>query len=472
MAGERSTFRDEGNELDDDDEMKALRRPLIRKPSLVGSQQEQDDVPILTRSDSRNGNWSPYLKDLHVLSLAFLFVFLAYSAVQNLESSINTDQGLGSASLGVLYLSLTLSCLVASMVVMWLGSKNALILGLSGYWAFIVANIFPSWYTLIPAAIYLGFTASVIWVAEGTYLTLAAKKHAAACDISEATALGSFNGEFWGVYQSNQVVGNILTLFLLQYGKDLDSSSESSSGSATILFVVFLGSMTIGTILMCLLNSHTDTSHLPSGRRVAITPSHPGFAKASFRLLSDKKMQLLTFPCFYTGMQQAFVWGNFTRDVVTPSLGLSWVGGIMAAYGAANAVGSYTVGRKLSGSFSINCILCGGAVCQLLVMCGLFFKDMYSSKEPMNFLIVLAAAILWGLGDATIHTQFSALLGIYYPRDIEAAFAQWKIWQSAGTSVIFFASPYLSFNTNLSLLFPSLLVSMGLFFIAMVRYRD
>jgi hypothetical protein len=50
-------------------------------------------------------------------------------------------------------------------------------------------------------------------------LTFAAKSHAAACNITEATAIGTFNGQFWGVFASNQVVGNLISLALLQFEK-------------------------------------------------------------------------------------------------------------------------------------------------------------------------------------------------------------------------------------------------------------
>jgi hypothetical protein len=94
---------------------------------------------------SMDANWRSAVRDLHVLSLSFFFVFLAYGAIQNLESSLLKIDGLGSTSLAVLYLSLTISSLGAPFVVMRLGSKNAILFALSGYWIFIVANLFPSW---------------------------------------------------------------------------------------------------------------------------------------------------------------------------------------------------------------------------------------------------------------------------------------------------------------------------------------
>jgi hypothetical protein len=48
-----------------------------------------DSKPVVARSDSSVGGWSPHLRDLHILSFSFLFTFLAYGALQNLESSLH-----------------------------------------------------------------------------------------------------------------------------------------------------------------------------------------------------------------------------------------------------------------------------------------------------------------------------------------------------------------------------------------------
>ncbi|TVU49686.1 hypothetical protein EJB05_01012, partial [Eragrostis curvula] len=157
--------------------------------------------------------------DVHLLSAAFLFVFSAYSAAQNLESTINSEGDLGTVSLGILYTSFTLFAVVASPVVTRLGPKRALVVGTSGYVLFILANLVPSWYTMVPASLYLGFCASIIWVGQGTYLTSASLNHARDNNLLEGTTLGNFNGEFWGIMASTQVIGNLLSLALLRNGK-------------------------------------------------------------------------------------------------------------------------------------------------------------------------------------------------------------------------------------------------------------
>ncbi|KAI7986502.1 UNC93-like protein 3 [Camellia lanceoleosa] len=54
-------------------------------------------------------------------------------------------EDLGTISLGILYSSFTVFSLVAALVVRFLGSKNALILGTTEYWLFIAVNLIPTW---------------------------------------------------------------------------------------------------------------------------------------------------------------------------------------------------------------------------------------------------------------------------------------------------------------------------------------
>ncbi|MQL74762.1 hypothetical protein Taro_007103, partial [Colocasia esculenta] len=58
------------------------------------------------------------------------------------------ENDLGTTSLAILYLSFTLFSLVPSSMVKVLGLKNALVLGTTGYWLFIVANLKSSWFVL------------------------------------------------------------------------------------------------------------------------------------------------------------------------------------------------------------------------------------------------------------------------------------------------------------------------------------
>ncbi|KAI5063400.1 hypothetical protein GOP47_0021947 [Adiantum capillus-veneris] len=416
------------------------------------SLQSADEEPLLRGATPPSGSNSS-LRDLHLLSTSFLFVFLAYSATQNLESSVNANGNLGSVSLGILYLSLTLFSVGAPFPVKWLGPKKGILVGLSGYWIFILANLFPSWYTMIPASLFLGFTASLLWVAEGTYITSAAKGHALEKKVDEESAIGSFNGVFWSYFAGTQVIGNLLSLIILHSEKGADATSTDSSFTTWPLLVTFLGCMFAGTSLACFLRPQKDPLRQAENSAVK-------FMSSTFGILLDKKLLLLLPLLVYSGLQQAFIWGDFTENIVTPALGVSWIGGVMAAYGAADAGASLLMGRLSSGLASASNLVFLGGVVQLMILVWLFLKQSYGSGAG-GYLNIFGQAIMWGLGDASLNTQISALLGILFANETEAAFAQWKIWQSVATSFVFFATSSITLSSRITILFFVLLISVS-----------
>ncbi|XP_006429050.2 UNC93-like protein 3 isoform X1 [Citrus clementina] len=401
-----------------------------------------------------------YTRDVHILSCAFLLIFLAYGAAQNLETTVNTEGNLGTISLGILYTSFTCFSLVASLVVRVLGSKNALILGTTGYWLFVAANLFPSWYTMVPASLYLGFAASIIWVGEGTYLTSAALSHASNHKLHEGTVIGSFNGEFWGMFASHQFVGNLITLAVLK-----DDKGGSTSGT-TLLFIVFLGVITLGTILMCFLRKEEDKGEKETADASVNFYSYlVSLSKSITTLLADVRM-LLIIPLFaYSGLQQAFVWAEFTKEIVTPALGVSGVGGAMAVYGAFDAICSLAAGRLTTGLPSITFIVSGGAIAQVVVFLWILINYRVTSGV-LGTLYPLIMAALLGIGDGVLNTQLSALLGILFKHDTEGAFAQLKVWQCASIAVVFFIGPYISLQAMLIVMVVGICVSLvGILFL-------
>eukprot|EP00249_Psilotum_nudum_P012408 c23767_g1_i1 orf=290-1702(-) len=423
----------------------------------------QDDierVPVLQHSGVSGGRCHRNLRDLYLLCFCFLLVFLAYGATQNLESSLNADQGLGSTSLGVLYLSFTVAALLAPWLVLSMGSKNALLLGLSGYWLFMISNFWPTWYTMIPASVYLGFTASLLWVAEGSYITVAAKNYALVCNLPEDSVIGNFNGRFWAFFAFHQVIGNFLALAIMHQGKGTGTESQTVSSTAVPLFIVFLGCMAIGTVLACFLSPHAHSHKHGHGKEHATLLTKVGghSVRDTFILFRDVKMLLFIPLLICSGLQQAFIWGTFTESIITPALGISFVGGVMAVFGAVDAAFSLMAGRLSKGLVSMSSIILAGVFAQIFVLVCLFLKQGYGNGFADTLSLFCLAAI-WGIGDGAFNTEISALLALLYPNHTESAFAQWKLWQSFATSVAFFATPFTVLTTRLIVLLTVLCAS-------------
>ncbi|CAJ1866119.1 unnamed protein product [Sphenostylis stenocarpa] len=377
-----------------------------------------------------------HTRDIHILSLAFLLVFLAFGAAQNLQSTLNTEDDLV------------------------LGSKNALLLGTTGYVLYVAANLKPNWYTLVPASVYLGFCASIIWVGEGTYLTSAARSHSSDNKLHEGAVIGDFNGEFWAVYALHQFIGNLITFALLS-----DDQQEGSTKGTTLLFIVFLFIMTFGAILMCFLRQrsvNTKGEQELSGADAGACASLKSLSKSLASALSDIKMLLIIPLIAYSGLQQAFVWAEFTKYVVTPAIGISGVGSSMAAYGAFDGICSLLAGRLTSGLTSVTTIVSVGVFAQAVVLI-LLLLDFSISSGFIGTLYILFLAGLLGVSDGVLMTQLNALIGILFKHDTEGAFAQLKIWQCATIAAVFFFAPLISFKSVLIIMLAFLCVSFCIF---------
>ena len=148
---------------------------------------------------------------------------------------------LGYYLLATLYLSIAVGSLMSTAINKKLGSYKCLVLGGFGHFSFVFASTFPaykfdhpnstSFFTstgfqcsfLVLCAIFNGIGASIIWVAEGSYV--------ASCAIHKTR--GFFYGFFWMVYMSSQVVGSLLGAVLL-------SNEKSQTAFYCILSVLAL----------------------------------------------------------------------------------------------------------------------------------------------------------------------------------------------------------------------------------------
>uniref|UniRef100_A0ACD5Y9D0 Uncharacterized protein n=1 Tax=Avena sativa TaxID=4498 RepID=A0ACD5Y9D0_AVESA len=437
-------------------------RPEITSSFRDDEEQAAAAAPLLAAVASPARSRS-HAGDVHILSAAFLFVFSAYLPTQNLQSTLNNDGNLGAVSMGIVYVSFTVFAAMAAAVVRGLGSRGALLLGTSGYALFILANLHPTWYTMVPASVYLGFTSSIMWVGQGTYLTSAALSHATENKLNDGQVLGRFNGEFWGMFASTQVIGNLISLVVLRNDKDGGGAEEKN-----LLFTVFLGCMVVGIVLMCLL-SRRDENGLNrggggEGHDELPVPKHSflwDMSKSAVAPLADRRMLLLAPLLAYYGLQKAFVWAVFTKSIVTPVLGVAGVGGAMALYGTAGVVSSLVAGRLTTGLYSSTLIVSAGAVLQAGVLLWLLF--FYS---PIGGVLGSAAPLLvgavWGVGDGILNTQLSALIGLLF-KDKEAAFALGKMWQAAATAAVFFLSPGATLQGMLAAVGAALVVALTAF---------
>lgn len=157
-----------------------------------------------------------YMKNLLVLCLGFFFVFTAFLSLRNLQSSLNAKGGLGLYALSATYACFFIGCICATTIVQRLGPKRAIVLGTIGPFLYVLANFYPLFYTLIPAAGCAGFCQGVIWTAHATYIANIAASYTVLTNEKIQDVLSRFNGIFFVFYQSCQIVGGLVSSIILK----------------------------------------------------------------------------------------------------------------------------------------------------------------------------------------------------------------------------------------------------------------
>ncbi|KAF6116884.1 unc-93-like protein A [Phyllostomus discolor] len=377
------------------------------------------------------------LRNVLVVSLGFLLLFTAYGGLQSLQSSLYSEEGLGVAVLSTLYGAMLLSSMfLPPLLIRTLGCKWTIVASMSCYVTFSLGNFYASWYTLVPTSVLLGLGAAPLWSAQGTYLTTVGNAYAEKAGQAGRDVVSRYFGIFFLVFQSSGVWGNLISS--LVFGQ----TPTQGSGVLAVLLVALL----------------LDPLGEPQQRSEGGTPSVCSTLLSTFRLLRDRRLRLLVLLPMYSGFEQAFLAGDYTRSYVTCALGIHFVGYVMICFSATNALCSELYGKvsQYTGRIPLYAF---GAVTQL--SCSVALLLWRPSPDQLAVFFVFSG--LWGMADAVWQTQNNALYGVLFDKNKEAAFANYRLWEALGFVVAFGYSTFLCVSVKLYVL-------LGVLGMAMLAY--
>lgn len=295
---------------------------------------ENSDIEWICKCSSpeQNDLKGREIRNSVIVSLSFLFVFTAYLAIQNLQSSLNQDAGLGVTSLSCLYGSIILSSILAPTVMKVIGSKLAIVIPWVLHVVYTLTNFYPRFWTLIPSSILLGLMSGPLWTSQCTYITRHAYSLADESNKNEHAILSYLNGIFFTIYELTQILGNMVSSLVFYRDSDKNTTSEtlhlscgvadcfSEEGNATTtalvqpshdlvytllgIFVVFdvMGVLLTSTFLPPLPKSSWSESY--STRKSVIS---------CFATFGDPRMFLQVPLLILMAMEQAVLWTDFTK---------------------------------------------------------------------------------------------------------------------------------------------------------------
>lgn len=416
-------------------------------------------------------------KNVLVVSVGFLSLFTAYGGLQSLQSSLNAEQGMGVASLSVIYASIIVSSMfLPPIMIKNLGCKWTIVVGMACYVSYSFGNLYPGWYTLIPTSVILGLGGSPLWSAKCTYLTISGNVQAAKDGNRGSDVINQYFGIFFFIFQSSAVWGNLMSSLI--FGQDTDiafipEEQLQSCGAADCGLNISINSTTtrpaqklvwtlvgcyigVGVLAMLIVavfldNIDREQSSQFRGNREPFCHTF----MATFRLLKDWRLVTLIPLTMYSGFEQSFLSGEYTKNYVTCALGIHFVGYVMMCFGATNSLCSFLFGR-LARYTGRAALFFFAALTNFASIIALLYWRPHPDQLPVFFVF----PALWGMADAIWQTQTNALYGVLFPRDKEAAFANYRMWESLGFVIAFAYSTFLCLEYKLYILLAVLVLTL------------
>lgn len=426
------------------------------------------------------------MKNILLIGTAFMVNFTAFMGASNLQSSINASQSLGTFTLAAIYGSLIFSNIfLPALVISWLGCKWTMSLAILTYVPFIASQFYPRFYTMIPGGLMVGLGGGPLWCAKCTYLTVVSEAYATVSDLPADVLVTRFFGLFFMFYQMAQVWGNLISSTVLSVGNDKTSGNVTLNSTlvAEICGSNFCGESSSTSENPNLEQPPIERIHLISGIYLALmilaslviafgvdslarydrgrTGSATGLTglkllAVTLKLLKEKS-QLLILPIIvFIGAEQAFLFADYNASFVSCAWGISNIGYVMICFGVANAIAALVTGSviKLTGRIPVMVF----AFCLHIGILAFMLKWRPTPDQGTIFFLVSG---LWGVCDSIWLVQVNSLSGLLFPGREEAAYSNFRLWESTGSVITYVYSPYLCTYMKIYILMGVLCVGMA-----------
>ncbi|XP_063297327.1 protein unc-93 homolog A-like [Pelobates fuscus] len=409
------------------------------------------------------------MKNILILSFGILLLYTAYMGLQTLQSSLNKIQGLGVASLSVMYVTLSISSLLLPpLLIKKLGCKWTIVASMFCFISYSLCNFYPSWPTLIISSILVGLGGGPLWASKSTYITITGNKHAEMSGQPAQHVVNQYFGLFFFICQTCRVWGNLISALIFHLTPNAGSldatnqticgagdcpvqsaqSANDTAGPTKTVIYILLGSYTgCGVLAVLLIIIFLDQTHTDREKNKDSQTSCCSTLLSALKHLRDKRQCLLIPLTMFSGFEQGFIASDFTKSYVTCILGLKYVGFVIICFGVTNSICAALFGKLAQYTGRIPLFLLGAAINIGCIIGFLVWKPSTS-----NFAVFFVMSALWGIADAVWQTLLSSLYGILFEKNKEAAFANFSLWESIGFAIAFGYSSFLCVYIKLYIL--------------------
>ncbi|KAH9072568.1 hypothetical protein Ae201684P_022145 [Aphanomyces euteiches] len=470
----------------------------------------------------RSSHWPNNMLDANecirtglLLSFGFLLIFTAYNATEVLETSIipshcegcvsgpatgmcqwegvcqektqfscdvvcaapfnECKSRLGNVVLGTNYFTFMAASIAGPLIPYHFGEKWTMAGSSIFYGFFALANLVVAsnptdvplqWGVMMPMSVISGTSAAFLWICQASYLTHLSVIYSKLNGMPKVASVGYFNGLFFSIYRVSSITGNAISSIVLGY----------LAWSTSTLFVIYATISFLGASLLFFVPTlpplvAEEELELLKEHQPIIVPDMPqSTMQALFSLALDRRMLLLAPAMILNGIQQGFMTGEFTSNIIRESLGSPSIGTVFVLVGFTAVYSSYAFG-KLADRYGP---LWGQLVC-FAVLLGAYILS-YLAPAHWHGRCIVFDLSQWYEAFCLqllcfIHHLLVVVLGQEFPTDSVNAFSIFRVYHAGGSSFSFLFFPSLSFHGRLIFLIASVVVSAVTFLWYYLRYR-
>ena len=330
---------------------KNRRRSTIHSYNLVNYYAlPQDPATLRSVQKMKEGK---ALKNVTVLGIAFMFVHTAFVSVLSLQSIMNPEGWVGLVSISCIYATTVISCMLAPWIIDKISTKWTMVVAFILFTGYFAGNFYPKDYMLIPLGLTLGLLGGPLMSAQATFITTLALTYAQHSRIiDQDTVINKYMGIFCGFYRSSYIWGNLITTLVLANNQTLNASNFNISynfnhsviptcgasicGVSTIdddhdkydvthnmfdteipettkymLLSIYLGCGIMGVVILMSLLDKDAIGSKSLNAEVQITTKE--LFLSTIKMLKDSRCQLLIPLVLFVGLEQGFIFGDFTK---------------------------------------------------------------------------------------------------------------------------------------------------------------
>ena len=267
-------------------------------------------------------------KNLMGISISFFLIFGVYLSEIGLQSSVNETNGLGLASLSVLYSSFLLSCWFSATVISLVGTKYTMIIAYCGMMVYTVANFYPSWYTLVPGSIVVGLVFGPLWASQAVHIAIIARQYASDTGRKPEQIVFLFFGIYVFIFKMAYVPPNIISSAVLLNGRSPNASIiDSSLGEVCnnteaanidlvyfyILLSIYLVFDFVGILLLVLFVDRIKTETVFTSLSKVFVENFKIPVINTLKLVLEWKINMIIIMMILDGYSISFILGIFTK---------------------------------------------------------------------------------------------------------------------------------------------------------------